>query len=108
MVHASESSVRKIPDLQERLGEVRFRQEPPAGADRRPAEVGARLDVEDLDDQGVPGARVANLHGAGERMATERATAQDVLVGGRLRVEAVGGIASLEDDAVAGVDREPR
>src|SRR5262249_37866332 len=63
---------------------------------------------EDLDDQGVPGARVANLHGAGERMATERATAQDVLVGGRLRVEAVGGIASLEDDAVAGVDREPR
>src|SRR5467141_1353231 len=73
----------------------------------RPAEVRSRLHVEDLDHQRVAGARAADLHRTGERVAAERAAAQDVVVGRGLRVEAVGGVAGLEHDGIAGLDLQP-
>ena len=45
---------------------------------------------------------------AGERMPAEGPAPQHVLVRRVLRVVEVGGVAGVEDDGVAGIDREPR
>ena len=108
MVHPRVASVREVPDLQKGLGEVRLGQQATSGSDRRPAEIGAGLHVEDLDHERVTRLRAADLDGTGERVPAEWPASQHVFVGRGPGVETIGGVARLEDDGVAGVDFDPR
>ena len=64
--------------------------------------------VVEPDDERI--ARMGAAHGdrAGERMPAERPAPQHVLVRRVLRVVQVGGVAGVEDDGVAGIDRQAR
>ena len=57
--------------------EVRLGQEPAAGTDGRPAEGRPRAHLQDLHDEHVAGPGALDAHGASQRMAAERATAQE-------------------------------
>ena len=82
--HARVRAVAEVPDGQMRLREVGLRQETSPRADRRPAERGGGLHVEDLDRQHVAASRAPDADRARQRMAAERAAREDVRVrGGR-------------------------
>ena len=100
-------AVGEVPDLEERLREVRLGQEPAPGADRCPAKVGGGLHVEDLDHEHVARLRAADAHGTRQWMPAKGPTVEHIGTGRRARVEAVGGVPRLEDHGVPGLDLEP-
>src|SRR4030095_16111685 len=105
---ARELRVGDVPDLQIRLGEVRLREQAAARPDGGPAEWRARLHLENLDHQRVAGTRALQPHPPGQRVRAERSPVDDVLVGRRGLVKAVGGVPGLEGNRVAGGDGEAR
>jgi hypothetical protein len=106
--HARVRAVREVPDGQVRLRELGFREQAAPRADRRPAEGGRRLDVQDLDRQHVAAPRASDGDRPGQRMAAERTTPEHVVVCRGRGIVAVGGIARVEDHGIARIDLEPR
>ena len=106
-VHARVRAVGEVPDLEERLREVRLRQQPAPRPDRGPAEVGVGLHVEDLDRQHVAGLGAADTHGTRQGMPAEGPAVEHIRVGRRPRVEEIGRVPRLEGYRVTGLDLEP-
>src|SRR3990172_4215689 len=75
--HPRVGPVGKVPELEERLGELDLGQEPPAGPDVGPAERGGPH-LQDLDHEHVAGPGPLDADGSGQRVAAERAAGRHI------------------------------
>ena len=90
------------PDLERGLGEL-VREEPEAGDERAPAPV-CGVDGEDVDAEGVAGARAGDVDGAVDLVELGEGEGGEGGGGGGGGDLAVGGVEAVEGDDFAGLD----